>query len=76
MNQTLKKHAPSRNEDISLPSTSASTLYDVDKSGNGGEYRTPKVDTLECAQLAGVGEFPFKEADWLKSLNTFWALSP
>ena len=40
--------------DISLPSTSASTLWEGDKSGNGGSYLTPKVETLEWAQAEGV----------------------
>ena len=40
--------------DISLPSTSASTPWAGDKSGNGGSYRKPKVETLECAQAEGV----------------------
>ena len=33
--------------DILLPSTSASTPWAGDKSGNGGLYLTPKVETLE-----------------------------
>lgn len=45
--EDLKKYKPSRIMDISLPSTSASTPCDVVKSGTGGVYVTPNVDTLE-----------------------------
>ena len=48
------RNAPSRSMDISLPSTSASTPWAGDKLGNGGSYRTPKVETLEWAQAEGV----------------------
>src|SRR3984957_8898248 len=41
--------------DISLPSTSASTLCSAFKSGIGGVYRVPNVDTLEEAHAASVG---------------------
>ena len=40
--------------DISLPSTRASTPWAGDKSGNGGLYLTPKVETLERAQAEGA----------------------
>ena len=46
---------PSRIIDMSLPSTSASILWAGSKSGNGGVYLTPKVETLEYAQAEGVG---------------------
>ena len=45
---------PSFNVDISLPSTMASTACSAVKFGNGGAYRTPKVDTVERAQDGGV----------------------
>ena len=48
--------------DISLPSTSASTLWEGDKSGNGGSYLTPKVETLEWAQAEGVRPFTLPTA--------------
>ena len=44
---------PSRSMDISLPSTSASMLRSVDKSGTGGVYRTPNVETLDRDHAAG-----------------------
>jgi len=39
---------------MSLPSTSASAPWAGDKSGNGGVYLTPKVETLEWAQAEGL----------------------
>lgn len=45
---------PSRSIDISLPSTSASTLCQRDMSWIGGEYLSPNVDTLEWAHANGV----------------------
>lgn len=41
---------------MSLPSTNASTVSFVERiiCGNGWVYRTPNVETLECAQAAGV----------------------
>ena len=51
---------PSRMSDMSLPSTRASTLCGVDKSGRGGAYRTPNVETLEYAHSDGVDELPPK----------------
>lgn len=50
-------HIPSRIIDMSLPSIRASTPCGVVRSGTGGKYLTPKVETLEWAQAAGVGVF-------------------
>ena len=51
---TYGSYIPSFNVDISLPSTIASTACSAVKFGNGGAYRTPKVDTVERAQEGGV----------------------
>jgi hypothetical protein len=50
----VDQNKPSRSIDMSLPSTSASTLCQRDMSWIGGEYLTPNVDTLECAHANGV----------------------